>query len=89
MTIPMSRWVLAIATVIYLYFFIPATATLFYELYHLTHIGVVYWGYGGFKAAGYYLGIYEHRLLACLLAGIAVLVIPEIRVRLSGKEKQQ
>ena len=73
-----KRWVIALATALYLYFLLPATATLFYELYHLTHIEPIYWGYSGFKAAGYFFGIYEHRLLACLLVAAAIIVIPSL-----------
>ena len=67
---------MAVAVAAYLYFLLPATATLFYELYHLTGFSPIYWGYGGFKAAGYYLGVYEYRLLACVLAGLACFLIP-------------
>ncbi|NND66527.1 MAG: hypothetical protein HKN19_02970 [Halioglobus sp.] len=57
----------------WLYFLLPATATLFYELYHLTGIGAIYWGYSGFKAAGYYFGIWKFQWLACIVvAGIII-----------------
>ena len=71
-------WIIAITAGLYLYFLLPATANLFYELYHLTHIGPIYWGYSGFKAAGYYLGVYEHRLLVCLLVAAAIILIPTL-----------
>lgn len=70
------RWLIAVVVALYLYFLLPVTATMFYELYHLTHIGPIYWGYSGFKAAGYYFGTYEYRLLASGLAGIALAFIP-------------
>ena len=73
-----TRLLIAVAVACYLYFLLPATAILFYELYHLTEIGPIYWGYSGFKAAGYYLGVYEYRLLVCVLAGVAVMVIPAL-----------
>ena len=72
------RWIIAIAVALYLYFLLPATALIFYELYHLTHIGPIYWGYSGFKAAGYYLGIYEHRLLVCLLVAAVIIFVPVV-----------
>jgi glycerol-3-phosphate acyltransferase PlsY len=72
------RWVIALVVAFYLYFLLPATAELFYELYHLTHIDPIYWGYTGFKAAGYYLSVYEHRLLMCLLAAAAIILIPAL-----------
>jgi hypothetical protein len=72
------RWIFAIAAALYLYFLLPATAQIFYELYHLTHIDPIYWGYSGFKAAGYYFSIYEHRLLVCLLVAVAIILVPAI-----------
>lgn len=61
---------------LWLYFLLPATAVLFYELYHLTGIEFVYWGYSAFKAGGYYFGIWPYKLLVCLLVGMAVPGIP-------------
>ena len=69
-------WIIAMAVALYLYFLLPATANLFFELYHMTHINAIYWGYSGFKAAGYYFGIYEHRLLVCVLVAAAIILIP-------------
>ncbi len=73
-----KRWLLAAAVGLYLYFLLPATATLFYELYHLTEIGPVYWGYSAFKAAGYYFGTWEYQLLTCLLVSAAIATLPYI-----------
>lgn len=78
MGVTFRRVLIATAVALYLYFLLPATATLFYELYHFTHFGPIYWGYGGFKAAGYYLGVYEYRLLVCVLAGLMVACIPAL-----------
>ena len=78
------RWVIAISVALYLYFLMPATASVFYELYHWTNIGPLYWGYSGFKAAGYYLGAYEYRLPVCLLAAAAIVCIPALVTRLRG-----
>jgi uncharacterized membrane protein len=78
MKISLRRWIIALAISLYLYFLLPATAYLFYELYHLTQVDAVYWGYSGFKAAGYYLSVYEHRLLVCLLVAAAILVVPAL-----------
>ena len=72
------RWLIAIAVGLYLYFLLPATATLFYELYHLTNFGPVYWGYSAFKAAGYYFGIWEYQLLACLLVSAVIVAVPYV-----------
>ncbi|MFT5485013.1 MAG: hypothetical protein ACI9GW_003683, partial [Halieaceae bacterium] len=60
-----------------------ATAVLFYELYHLTGIGPIYWGYSVFKAGGYYFGIWEYQLISCVLVSALIIGIPAIvsRVR--------
>ena len=76
MQISTRRWVIAIAIALYFYFLLPATAQIFYELYHLTNIGPIYWGYSGFKAAGYYFSIYEYRLEVCLLVAAAIIIMP-------------
>jgi glycerol-3-phosphate acyltransferase PlsY len=86
MAITLRRLLIAIAVALYLYFLLPATATLFYELYHLTHFGPIYWGYSGFKAAGYYLGIYEYRLLVCVLAAVTLFIVPALWTRLRKTE---
>jgi hypothetical protein len=78
MTTSKRPWIIALAAALYLYFLLPATADMFFGFYHLTHLGPLYWGYSGFKAAGYYFGIYEHRLLACLLLAVAIIVIPSL-----------
>ena len=76
MPISKRRWIIAIAAALYLYFLLPATADMFFALYHLTHLDPIYWGYSGFKAAGYYFGIYEYRLLVCVLLAAAIVAIP-------------
>ena len=76
MPISKRRWIVAIAAALYLYFLLPATADMFFALYHLTHLDPIYWGYSGFKAAGYYFGIYEYRLLVCVLLAAAIVAIP-------------
>ena len=78
MPIPARRSIIALAIALWLYFLLPATAQMFYELYHLTHINPIYWGYSGFKIAGYFLGIYEHRSLVCVLVAAAIIFIPAL-----------
>jgi len=78
MPVPIRRWIIALAVALYLYFLLPATASVLFKLYHATHIEAIYWGYGGFKAAGYYFGVYEHRLLVCALVAAAIIVIPAL-----------
>lgn len=72
------RWIVAVAIGLYLYFLLPATAQVFYELYHLTGIGPVYWGYSLFKAGGYYFGTWEYQLLSCVLVSVLIIIIPAI-----------
>ena len=55
---------------------------MFYELYHLTGIGPVYWGYSLFKAGGYYFGIWEYQLLSCALVSALIIIIPAIVQRI-------
>ena len=73
-----KRWIIAIVIALYLYFLLPATAAMFYELYHFTEFGPVYWCYSAFKAAGYYFGIWEYKPIACLALAAAIIVIPHL-----------
>lgn len=70
------RWLIAIAAASYLYFLLPATAVLFYELYHLTGIEIIYWAYSAFKFTAYYFGIWSYRELTCLLVVALVFLVP-------------
>lgn len=76
MIVTRKRLIIAIAVGLYLYFLLPATAVLFYELYHLTGIGPVYWGYSAFKAGGYYFGVWQYQLLTCVLVSATIVLIP-------------
>ena len=78
------RWLIAIALAVYLYFLLPATANFFYELYHLTHIEPIYWGYGAFKAAGYYFGVWPYQLPACVAVAAAIILLPSAWQKLRG-----
>ena len=78
------RWLLALLAGSYLYLLLPATAVLFYELYHLTMIEAFYWGYAEFKAAGYYFGNWEYQLVTCAAVSLAIAVLPA----LIGRSKQ-
>ena len=73
-----KRWIIAIVIALYLYFLLPATAAMFYELYHFTEFGPVYWCYSAFKAAGYYFGIWEYKLIVCLALAAAIIVLPPL-----------
>lgn len=83
---PKRRWLLALLVGLYLYFLLPATAVLFYELYHLTNVDALYWGYSAFKAAGYYLGIWPYRLMACVGAGLVIVCLPPYSGRRKANE---
>lgn len=65
--------IVAVAIAAWLRFGLEATGFLFYELYHLTGIDAVYWGYTVFRGAGYYFGIWPYQDIAC--AGVAALII--------------
>jgi len=63
---------------------LPLTAVGFYELYHLTKIEPVYWAYGGFKAAGYYLAKWDYSLFAAIAVAAMILIVPSAWRKLRG-----
>lgn len=63
-------WGVGIA--LYLRFLLTPTAWLFYELHHLTGVDFIYWGYSGFRAAGYFFDIWPYQSLSCVLIGLLV-----------------
>jgi hypothetical protein len=65
--------IIALAIGLWLRFALGATAVMFYELYHLTEIGPIYWGYSAFKAADYYFSIWPYQDLVC--AAVVVLLV--------------
>lgn len=67
-----GRLALGAAVALYLYVLLGPTATAFYELYHATGLGAIYYGYSAFKAAAYYFGNWEYQGLACVLVGLMV-----------------
>lgn len=91
MMFSLKRLIIALLAALYLYFLLPATAVAFYELYHLTEIGAIYWGYSGFKAAGYYFGTWEYRLHTCLGVAVAIVIAPALvsKVRNIGKRRHE
>ncbi|MFT5605563.1 MAG: hypothetical protein ACI9G5_002534 [Paracoccaceae bacterium] len=64
------RLALGAALAVYLYSLLEPTAWLFYELYHLSGVGFIYYFYSGFKAVAYYFGVWDYQWLACLMAGV-------------------
>ena len=63
-------WGLGLA--LYLRFGLEATGWLFYELSFATGIDWLYWGYSGFRGAGYAFGLWAYQLPVCLAAGLLV-----------------
>lgn len=70
------RSVIGIAVGLWLYYLLPATGFLFYELYHLTGIDAVYWGYSAFKLGDYYFGLSGYKLATCVLVALAIAILP-------------
>ena len=85
MWVTKRRLIIAVAVGLYLYFLLPATAVLFYELYHLTGIDPIYWGYSAFKAGGYYFSIWPYQLLTCVLVSLAIVFIPGLLQKVRNK----
>lgn len=65
----------AVLIALYLRFGLAPTATGFYELYHLTLLDPVYWGYSIFKAAAYYFGIWKYQSAACTAVAITIIAL--------------
>ena len=79
-----KSWIIALAVALWLYLLLPHTATLFYELYHLTGIGFLYWGYSGLKAGSYYFGNWEYQAAACAVVALAIGGLPMLVRALRG-----
>ena len=71
-----KRWAAAVAVGLYLYYLLPLTAVIFYELYHLVEIGAIYWVYSGFKFAGYYFSQWEYRLETSIGVALVIVWVP-------------
>lgn len=72
------RWGIGIAAGLYLYYLLPATAVLFYELYHLTGLDFIYWGYSAFKLGDYYFGLSGYKLVTCVLVTLGIGILPGV-----------
>ena len=66
------RLILGAVAAIFLIWCLEPTAWLFDELYHLTGVGPVYYGYSVFRAAGYFFGEWPYHVPASVLAGLLV-----------------
>ena len=64
------RLLLGVSVSVYLLFLLEPTAWLFYELYHLSGIGVIYYFYSGFRTAGVYFGQWAYQWPVCLAIGV-------------------
>ena len=81
---------LGLVVALYLRFLLLPTAAFFYELHHLTGIDFIYWGYSGFKVAGYYFGVWEHQTITCVAVAIAIFGFAALRgARADKKEAGQ
>ena len=69
---------------LWLRFGLTATAMFFYELYHLTGVEFVYWGYSLFKVAGYYFSVWSLQTLASVAAGALLFLLFSWRGRRAG-----
>ena len=69
-------WALGMLVGLWVYFLLPSTAFLFYELYHLTGLDAVYWGYSGLRLGDYYLGLSGYKLLTCVVLVLVIAVLP-------------
>jgi len=69
---------------LWLSFGLDATAMFFYELYHLSGVEFVYWGYSAFKVAGYYYGAWPLQAFASAAAGTLLFLLLAWRGRRVG-----
>ena len=63
-------WAMGVA--LYLRFGLEPTGWFFYEASHTLSIDWLYWGYSGFRGAGYAFGLWAYQGLACAAMGIFV-----------------
>ena len=84
------RLLVALMVALWLRFLLIPTAWLFYELYHLTGVHAVYWGYGLFRAVGYYFGGWPYQTVACVVVAV-VIGMPwrEVRNVLESRKRKQ
>lgn len=68
------RLVIAVLAALYLKYLLIPTGVVFYELYHLTKVDAVYWGYTLFKGAGYYFGIWPYQTAVCVLVAMMIAI---------------
>lgn len=62
----------ALAVALYLRFGLEPTGWLFYEASFALNIDWLYWGYSGFRGAGYALSLWSYSTVTC--AGIGAVV---------------
>ena len=77
----------AIVVGLYLKYLLIPTGVLFYELHHATGVDFIYWGYSGFKAAGYYFGAWAYQTVTCV--AVAVIVFGFAVLRDGGADKRE
>ncbi len=68
------RWLFGALAGLWVYFWLPATAFLFFELYHATHLEFVYWGYSLLRIGDYYLDLSGYRVAVSLMLALSVVI---------------
>lgn len=62
--------IIAVLIMVFFKYLLEPTATLFYELHHITGVNGIYWGYSVFKVAAYYFAQWSYQNLASVAAGL-------------------
>ncbi len=62
----------------YLKFGLLPTATVFYELHHLTGIDFIYILYSIFKGVGYYFSVWPMQTAACIIVALVIFLITKL-----------
>jgi hypothetical protein len=76
-----AAWGMAVA--LYFRFGLEPTGWFFYEATHWTGIDWLYWGYAGFRTAGFAFGRWDGQTWVCLAAGVLVSAICFARAKVS------
>lgn len=69
------------AVALYLRFGLEPTGWLFYEASFALGVDWLYYGYSGFRGAGYAFGLWSYQSITCLLVGLLVAALVYRRAR--------
>lgn len=64
---------------LFLYFLLPGTSALFFELYHLTELEFMYWFYSGTKLAAVFYPRWAFFEVSLITAGLVLALILFLR----------